>query len=77
MFILKGSFLCPICFMSFENSDILTQHFTNIHDNPDDSNSTASNNSSNQKNDSNSTNFNSKIENVNLILLNMNEKKQY
>jgi hypothetical protein len=31
-----------MCYMSFENSDILTQHFANVHDNPSSDNDSSS-----------------------------------
>ena len=53
--------------MSFENSDILTQHFATVHDSPNES--SATNPNYNQKYESNPSNFNSKIENVCFILI--------
>ena len=61
---IQGSFLCPVCYASFENSDILTTHFANVHDNPNDS---VTNSNPNQKNEATPFSFNTKIESVSLI----------
>ncbi len=56
--------MCPVCYASFDNSDFLTTHFTNVHDNPNDS---VTNSNSNQKSEASPFSFNTKIESVSSV----------
>lgn len=70
----SGGFLCPLCYLSFDNSDKLTTHFNNVHDEQSDTSSLNTSHSNNQSASSNDKNtltrsssrssFNPKIESI-------------
>ena len=69
---MKEGFLCPLCYLAFENSDKLTEHFSKTHDEPIETKSLNSNfeseRTSMKTSESRSSLFNPKIESViNLI----------